>query len=883
METLRRTVFFERHLELGAQMVPFGGWEMPLQYADGIVAEHLATRKHAGLFDVCHMGRMKISGPQALAFLQHVLTNNAAALDVGTSQYTMIPNANGGAVDDAYLYRFFEDEYLLVVNAANRQKDWQHLQTVAESFPGAQIAEASDRLAMVSLQGPAGKDILQGIIRSGRLPEPVRNALRVVDIDGSPVCVARTGYTGEPICFELFADTAVALQIWQMLLDRGARPVGLGARDTLRLEAGLPLYGHELGCDADGREIPIFACPLARFAVSLSPLKKDFIGKAALQRQFDALKNIQRHLHAPGDDLPRRILPFAVLGRGIARAGDAVFQRDRKVGVVTSGTMVPYWKSAGEGIAACLTEEKAMRAIGLALLDSRLTELESIDIGIRGKAVASMIVPYHLRSEAPPYAKAIIWSPESRKAGTALEETKPPDKVAWLLAGAVRNTQWRQQECVNLIPSEQTASPAARLLSILDPAGRYAEHRPIKAFADAEVFYYQGTDFIAQVERRLQEELQTYLGCSAVEARTLSGQMANVAVFSGLTDYVNRTDRKREPRRLRSVLNHHILKGGHLSAQPMGALKDFVARDPVSEKPAVVNFPVLPDNPYKVDTAACRTIIERHRPELVVFGRSMALTKEPVAALRAMVDDLGLDTLLMYDMAHVLGLAGPYFQMPFAEGAHIVTASTHKTFFGTQRGIIACTWEPGHVRYPLWEAIQRRTFPGSVSNHHLGTLLGLLMAAYEMNAFKDEYQQQVLANAKAFARALHEVGFQVAGDPADGFTETHQVIVTVGYAKGPEIARRLEENNIIVNYQAAPEEEGFTASGALRMGMAEMTRFGMAPEDAGELAQLMHDLIINGRPVKDAVIDFRQRFLEMRYCFSDERYQSLIQRLHRMI
>ncbi|GAI08672.1 unnamed protein product, partial [marine sediment metagenome] len=196
----------------------------------------------------------------------------------------------------------------------------------------------------------------------------------------------------------------------------------------------------------------------------------------------------------------------------------------------------------------------------------------------------------------------------------------------------------------------------------------------------------------------------------------------------------------------------------------------------------------------------------------------------------------------MYDMAHVLGLVGPYFQEPFKEGADIVTGSTHKTFFGTQRGIIASDYQRDNLRWPLWEAVRRRAFPGSVSNHHLGTLLGLLMAAYEMNCFKDQYQKRVLSNAKALAQALKESGLDVAGDPNVGYTETHQVILNVGYGKGPEVARRLEDNNIIINYQAGPEEEGFTTSGCLRMGVAEMTRFGMEEKDFQELAQLIRDV-----------------------------------------
>jgi aminomethyltransferase len=248
-----------------------------------------------------------------------------------------------------------------------------------------------------------------------------------------------------------------------------------------------------------------------------------------------------------------------------------------------------------------------------------------------------------------------------------------------------------------------------------------------------------------------------------------------------------------------------------------------------------------------------------------------------------MVDDRGLTTVLMYDMAHVLGLAGPHFQEPFADGADLVTGSTHKTFFGTQRGIVAGNAVLEDETWPLWQAIQRRAFPGSVSNHHLGTLVGLLMAAYEMNAYKDPYQRQVLANAKALASALKDTGLDVAGDAAMSYTETHQVILQVGYARGPEIAQNLEENNIIVNYQAGPREEGFTASGALRMGVAEMTRFGMQAPDMQIVAQLIHDVVAEGRQVKDEVAAFRKKFQKMHFCFPEDDTRDLLEGLMRQI
>jgi aminomethyltransferase len=252
--------------------------------------------------------------------------------------------------------------------------------------------------------------------------------------------------------------------------------------------------------------------------------------------------------------------------------------------------------------------------------------------------------------------------------------------------------------------------------------------------------------------------------------------------------------------------------------------------------------------------------------------------------VRKSIESAGLETILMYDMAHVLGLAGPHFQEPLKEGADLVTGSTHKTFFGTQRGIIAGNWATDDLKYPLWEAIERRTFPGSVSNHHLGTMLGLLASAYEMNHFKNAYQQQVIANAKAFATSLSELGMAVAGEKADGFTHTHQVIVNVEYSKGPEVAGFLEKNNIIVNYQATPEEEGFTASGSLRMGVSEMTRFGMKETDFQTLAQLIHDAIKGKKSVKEQVTKLRNRFVEMQFCFDrSEHLGDLMGKLHELV
>ncbi|RUM33488.1 MAG: glycine cleavage system protein T, partial [Desulfobulbus sp.] len=225
MTTLLKTVFHHQHQDLGAKLVEFGGWEMPIQYPEGIISEHMATREKAGIFDVSHMGRLFLRGRDALPFLQHVLSNNAQALGVGQSQYTLIQNADGGAIDDAYLYRFKEDEYLLVVNASNREKDIAHLQQQTAPYPDLVMEDKTFDVAMISLQGPLSKTLIEQIIEQGYLPEPARNCLSIVTMVGSEVLLARTGYTGEPLGFELFADNKSARKIWDRLIALKAAPV----------------------------------------------------------------------------------------------------------------------------------------------------------------------------------------------------------------------------------------------------------------------------------------------------------------------------------------------------------------------------------------------------------------------------------------------------------------------------------------------------------------------------------------------------------------------------------------------------------------------------------------------------------------------------------
>jgi len=880
---MKRTILYNWHKEHGGDMVEFSGWEMPLRYEPGIIQEHLTTRKHGGLFDVSHMGRFLINGAQATEFLQHTLTNNAAALEPGQAQYTIIPDENGGAIDDTYLYKIDQRDFILVVNASNKEKDWKWFQRQIAKFPKANSEDKSEEISMLAFQGPKTKKVLEEIFQDiTELPDVGRNNLSVTEFESEKVIISRTGYTGEPLCFELFVPREKTVSLWEKLLGVGKKyniiPAGLGARDSLRLEADLPLYGHELGTDKQGKKIPILAIPLARYAVSFSRLKGEFIGKEALKRQFTEFKQLENKKQCAKRYLPKRIMPIAISTIGAARQGDEVYINDRLIGEVTSGSMASYWRFDREGVVSDITEEKGKRSICLAYIDSETEENQEVQVHGKGRTLEGVVVERHLSSEAPPYSRTILVKAGEKHAEEGREITT---LMGELIGEAIQNHVWRQKKTINLIPSEQTPSPLVRFLTCMDPSGRYAEHKMIEALGESEIPFYQGTEFIIAKEGLLAEEMAKFLCCSQVEPRVISGQQANKTVFSALVDYKNRLDKKTELKRLRKVMNNHLGKGGHLSAQPLGALRHYVMIDPVTEKPAVVNFPVRKDNPYKIDVEQTALLIEQHRPELIILGKSMVLHPEPVGEIRKIIGAMEDKPVLMYDMAHVLGLVGPYFQEPFKEGADIVTGSTHKTFFGPQRGIVAGDMEEGTKEYELWETIQREAFPGSTSNHHLGTLLGLLLAAYEMNLYGREYQRQVISNAKAFAMALKDNGFAVEGDPDVSYTETHQVILNVGYAKGAEVAERLERNNIIVNYQATPYDEGFSSSSGLRTGVQEMTRFGMKEKDFEELAGYMKEIIQDDKDIGRQISKFRGRFTQMAYCMPEEQANPLVKKLLR--
>jgi glycine/serine hydroxymethyltransferase len=466
-------------------------------------------------------------------------------------------------------------------------------------------------------------------------------------------------------------------------------------------------------------------------------------------------------------------------------------------------------------------------------------------------------------------------------------------KLTELAEKVAENNLWRQRKCFNLIPSENTPSLFVKLCEISDPSGRYAEHKTaLKKEVDSlagtgalkgdQVYYYQGADFIYQMEQRLKSEFAAFLGATEVESRPVSGQMANEIVFKGLVKFLASNPEGFQALsgtgRLQCVMNNDLNYGGHLSAQPYGALFNFAESH-------IVNFPINAKNPYKTDIEKMLDLVTRHRPALVVFGKSMFLHPEPIRELRACLDTIpDYRPLVMYDGAHVMGILGSRFQDPLVEGAHIVTGSTHKTFFGPQRGIIASKLPEGAPFKKLWTEIVARTFPGSTSNHHLGTQLAMLAATIEMNAFKDEYQSQVLSNARAFAKACASEGIPVEGGESDGYTRTHQVIIRLtSFGDAKEIASRLEANNIITNYQALPGDETFYRPSGIRMGVQEMSRFGMKEPDFSSLARFIADVVLRKKTIASDVAEFRGRFLTMQYCLDAEQTKRIAPRVFESI
>lgn len=327
MKELKRTSLYQEHQNIGAKIVEFGGWLMPVQYT-GIIEEHRAVRSTAGIFDVSHMGELKVSGPDSLGFLQFVMTNNLANMSNNQARYTLMCNERGGVVDDLIIYRLENEEFWLVVNAGNKDKDltWLNNQKVvyneAQPNSGIHIHDISGEIALLALQGPRSASILSGLI-DDKVKELKNYHFMKTSILGFAVLVSRTGYSGED-GFEIYVEWTQAPALWRQLLENGKSqgllPCGLGARDTLRLEACLPLYGHELNEDSTPLEAGL------GFFVKFN--KGPFIGQKALEDQKE--KGIER-----------KLVGFKMLERGIPRAGYQIQKDGITIGEVTSGSYGP--------------------------------------------------------------------------------------------------------------------------------------------------------------------------------------------------------------------------------------------------------------------------------------------------------------------------------------------------------------------------------------------------------------------------------------------------------------------------------------------------------------------------------------------------------------
>ena len=352
----RKTPLYDVHVEEGGKIVPFAGYLLPVQYGTGVIQEHMAVRQQAGLFDVSHMGEILFTGPTALDTINHLLTNDYNGMAVNKVRYGAMCNADGGTIDDLVVYKFGEERYLAVVNAANREKDYAHM--AANVLPGTQCQDISDTVAQLALQGPKAPAILKKLLPEDQIPKGYYTALPKVNLAGMECMISRTGYTWE-LGYEIYTANENAPKLWKVLREAGEEfgliPCGLGARDTLRLEAAMPLYGHEM----DETVTPLEAG--LDFAVKLN--KPEFIGKDALV--------------AAGT--PQRVrVGLAVTGRGIVREHQDLFLNGEKIGQTTSGTHCPF---LGKALAMGLIDAKHA-AVGTAL-----------EADVRGRRVAVEIVP----------------------------------------------------------------------------------------------------------------------------------------------------------------------------------------------------------------------------------------------------------------------------------------------------------------------------------------------------------------------------------------------------------------------------------------------------------------------------------------------------------
>jgi aminomethyltransferase len=342
VDDLRRTPLYEQHVELGAKLVPFAGWEMPVQY-EGVREEHAAVRTHAGAFDVSHMGQVEAEGPGALAFLQRVLSNDVAAIGLGGAQYSCLCAEDGGVLDDLFAYRLGGDRYLIVTNSANHGSDLAWLGRWSRGVDVA-VRDVADRYAMLAVQGPHARAIAS---RALGVELPARMRVAAARVGDRPALVCGTGYTGED-GVELLLDPEIAPAIWAELLDAGVVPCGLGARDTLRLEVCFHLHGNDLTPERNPIEAGLGWC--CREATG-------FVGAEAVAR-------------ARAEGTAERLVPFKIEGPGIPRQGNPVMLGSERVGTVSSGSFSPSLEVG----------------IGMAYLKSDLAEPGvEVEIDVRGK------------------------------------------------------------------------------------------------------------------------------------------------------------------------------------------------------------------------------------------------------------------------------------------------------------------------------------------------------------------------------------------------------------------------------------------------------------------------------------------------------------------
>jgi len=397
-----------------------------------------------------------------------------------------------------------------------------------------------------------------------------------------------------------------------------------------------------------------------------------------------------------------------------------------------------------------------------------------------------------------------------------------------------KQNEWRGSS-LNLIASENVLSARARGVMGSDFAHRYAEGHPGER-------YYQGTEIIDEIESLLKKHLKTLFRCRQVDVRPISGTVANDAVFSR---YIAPGD---------VVMVNSTPGGGHISHHRVGSVGKYTHN--------IINFPLTADG-YHIDVNRSAELIKALAPKVLILGKSLFLFPEPVKELAELAQARG--AVILYDAAHVLGLiAGAAFQDPLAEGALLMTASVHKTFPGSQRGIIL-----SNAGETEWRRIDKGAFPGSSSNHHLDTLVPLALTVYEMMEFGPAYARQTIANAKELGRRLAEAGFKVQGAEF-GYTESHQLALDVReYGGGDEVARHLKDNNIILNMNLLPFEplENVANPAGIRLGVQEMTRVGMKGPEMEVIAGLFKKCLGQGKYVGEEVKEFRRAFQQVEYSF----------------